>query len=139
MKKAIALWGLADSGKTSTLKIVHGGLSKLAERSIEKFRISEYDMRDVFVINGIKVGIETKGDPGSRLEESLNLFKKEGCKLIICACRTKGQTTDWVNSLAPLYTISWRGQSSVSIPELRDESNRATAAFILKEAKAVIY
>jgi predicted AAA+ superfamily ATPase len=35
MKKIIALWGSADSGKSSTLKIVHQALSKLSERAIE--------------------------------------------------------------------------------------------------------
>ncbi|MFA5266204.1 MAG: hypothetical protein WC378_20465 [Opitutaceae bacterium] len=139
MKKIIALWGSADSGKSSSLKIVHKALSKLSGRTIEAFSVSGVDVRDIFIINGVKVGIETQGDPGSRLEESLDIFKNEGCKLIICATRTKGQTTELVNNLKPLYYISWRGQSSVSEDTLRDESNNAIASLILKEAKAVIY
>lgn len=139
MKKVIALWGSADSGKSSTLKIVHKGLSKLSERTVEAFSVSGGDVRDIFIINGAKVGIETQGDPGSRLEKSLDIFKSEGCKLIICATRTKGQTTELVSSLKPAYYISWRGQSSVTEKTLRDESNSAIASLILKEAKAFLY
>jgi len=138
MKKLIALWGAADSGKSSTLKIVHKTLSKLATNSIEAISVSGVDVRDIFVINGVKVGIETQGDPGSRLEETLNILKKEGCKLIICATRTRGHTTEMVSSLNPPYHISWRGQSSVSEETLRDESNDAIAKLILKEVKSFI-
>lgn len=138
MKKVIALWGTGNSGKSSTLKIVHKELSRLAEDSISEFGKHDTDIRDIFIINGIKVGLETQGDPGSRLEESLKIFQREGCKLIICASRSKGQTIDLINKLRPAYKISWRGQSSLSEASLQDESNKAIASLIFKEAKTFI-
>lgn len=40
---------------------------------------------------GILVGLESEGDPkGKYMEKSLTEFMNESCKIIICACRTKG-------------------------------------------------
>jgi hypothetical protein len=139
LKKVIALWGAARSGKSSTLKIVYMKLSKMAEGVIPGYTEEGTDVRDIFLINGKKVGIESQGDPGSRLGKSLSIFKKEGCELIICATRSKGHTKELVNKLKPLYSPSWRGQSSLSLKENRDVSNQALASLILKEAKVYIY
>lgn len=139
MKKVIALWGSGDSGKTSTLKIVHSELLKLSDSFLEEFRETGDDIRDVLMINGIKIGIESQGDPGSRLEESLKIFKENGCELIICATRSRGSTVVLVDNLKPLYHISWRGQSQLTDETLREESNNAIASLILNEVKDFIY
>lgn len=138
MKKIIALRGAGDTGKTNTLRIVHEALSSISESSIEEYAADGVDLRDVFTINGFKVGIETQGDPGSRLSSSLELFVRAGCELIVCATRTRGETIELVNKLSPLYHVSWRGQSSLSEASLRDESNQAIAKLIIKEAKAAL-
>ena len=138
MKKIIALFGLANSGKSSTLKIVHNELYKLSTSRVNEYHIFGNDLRDIFIINNFRVGIETQGDPGSRLVDSIRFFTKEECKLIICTTRTKGQTVKLVENNSPPYDISWRGQSFVSDAALRDESNIAIASFIIKETKAFI-
>jgi|LSQX01.1.fsa_nt_gb hypothetical protein len=114
MKRAIALWGSANIGKSSTLKIVHNKLSKLASGILPEVSEAGKDLRDIFIIDGVKLDIETQGDPGSRLECSLKLFLEHDCKVIICATRTRGSTTEFVNNLQPQYHVSWRGHSSVS-------------------------
>jgi hypothetical protein len=138
LKRVIALFASANSGKTNTLKLVHQSLKKMAERILPEYSEQGADLRDIFIINNIKVGLETQGDPGSRLKDSLKIFKREECKLIICATRSRGQTMDLVNKLRPIYEISWRGQSWLSKADLRDENNKAIAKLILKEAKMVI-
>ena len=136
MKKIIALSGSGNSGKTSTLCIVHKGLLSMAESIMDEHRIDDGDQRNILVINGVNVGIETQGDPNSRLSSSLILFKEHNCHLIICATRTRGSTVEIVDNLAPEYHISWRGQSSLSEASLRDESNQAIANLIINEAKS---
>ncbi|UTW47126.1 ATP-binding protein [Bacterioplanoides sp. SCSIO 12839] len=92
MNRVIALFGPGNSGKTSTLRIVHQQLLKMDFDTMEKYHKSHVDIREIFIIDGVKVGLETQGDPYSRLAESLELFKKIGCKIIICASRTRGST-----------------------------------------------
>jgi hypothetical protein len=139
MKKVIVLWGTANIGKTITLKKVHKQLLKLSTNTLPEHSRNNIDIREILIINGMKVGIETQGDPNSRLAESLKLFKKQGCVLIICATRTRGQTVELVNELEPKYSVSWRGQSAVSSTEWQKQSNSAIAKLIVNEAKSIIY
>jgi len=139
MKKVIALWGAANTGKTTTLKLVHKKLLKLSIDTLPKYSKNNSDIREIFIINGMKVGIETQGDPNSRLAESLKIFQKQGCELIICATRTRGKTVELVNKLKPKYNLSWRGHSAVSLKEQQKESNRSIARLIINEAKSTIY
>jgi len=139
MKTVIALWGAANIGKTTTLKIVHKNLLKLSTDKLLKFSINNSDIREIFIINGLKVGIETQGDPNSRLAESLNIFQQQGCEVIICATRTRGKTAELVGELKTKYNLSWRGHSVVSLEKQRKESNRSIAKLIINEAKENIY
>ena len=138
MKRVIALYGTPNSGKTCTLKQVHYELSK-SEKVISKHSKTGADFRDIFIINGIKVGIETQGDPVKRHKESLKLFQEQKCDLIICATRSRGKTKESVKALQKEYFLSWRGQSRVSDKELIKDSNLSIASLILKEAKSFIY
>lgn len=70
-----------------------------------KFKV---DITIVITINGKKVGIETQGDPNSRLGASLKHFIKIGCEVIICASRSYGSTVDLVNAAANSgYRVKW--------------------------------
>lgn len=59
MRKIYALYGISNSGKTSTLKIVHELLSKNADSNLSNYQIIGDDIREILIINGVKVGIET--------------------------------------------------------------------------------
>lgn len=139
MKKVIALWGKENVGKTETLKLFNDML--IEKYSLEKTE-AKGDIRCVHTINGLKVGIETEGDSGDRLLESLKYFNDLGCDVIVCACRSRGDTPTAVVSLSPVYLVSFRGQSEVSLyksgesEELklrRRRSNSAMASLILSE------
>lgn len=54
-------------------------------------------------IGDILVGIESQGDPNSRMVDSLTQLREKGCDIIICACRTSGATLDRVKSLHTEY------------------------------------
>ena len=133
MKNIIALEGIGGSGKTSTLKIVINKFREVSSSSLASAQKTGKDQREIFNVNDKKVGIETQGDPNSRLETSLELFTSEGCDLIICATRTYGGTVKIVEKLSPPYEISWRGQSFVQRSKLQHESNAAIAELIFKE------
>jgi len=134
----IALEGKGNSGKTTVLNIVLAELVKSSSSNVKAAqkipRKIGGDAREILIINGKKVGIETQGDPGSRLADSLKLFVKEGCELIVCATRTSGSTVDLVNQYVPPYGISWRSQSVLSKASLRHESNTFITNLIVKEA-----
>lgn len=138
MTKVIALKGRSNIGKTSTLKELIKLLTEKYNPSNEDYLIDGADVRVIYTINGKKVGIETQGDPYSRLPKSLNLFKNENCQLIICACRSSGATVEAVKSLKPKYILSFRGQSSVSLEKWRDKSNMQIAKLILEEAEEIL-
>ncbi|NQZ28324.1 MAG: hypothetical protein HRT55_18660 [Colwellia sp.] len=135
MDRILVLCGSANSGKTTTLKQVIRMLEiSFSICDIEHRIESEYDERVIFDVNGKKVGIETQGDPSSRLRESIPLFVNLNCDLIVCATRTRGQTVKTVIEHASSHDIiSWRSQSCLSRTEQREPSNNSIAQLIVKE------
>jgi len=138
MKRAIALKGRTDSGKTYTISKVYELLkAKYPPIEEEDFKIA-VDIRVILIIKGFKIGIESQGDPDSRLENSLNLFIKKECDVIVCATRTRGQTVEAVEKLSKFdYEIKWLEQNYVK-PVEQDKNNLAMAKDIIKEIEAII-
>ena len=112
MKKiVIANWGASKQGKTSTIKLL---IEIIKQRNsgakLDRPITGVYDIRVIITLtSGIKIGIETAGDPGSPLEESRDEFVKNNCDVIICCTRTKGKTERLVDNLAikHKYEIVW--------------------------------
>lgn len=63
------------------------------------------DFQVVIVINGKLIGIESQGDPCSRIFQTIPFFVKLGCDIIICATRTRGATFDLIESYRDSYEI----------------------------------
>ena len=137
MKKVIALWGCSNVGKSSTIKQVCELLLARYPKAEKEYGIFRVDIRVVLTINGVKVGIESQGDPSSRLPESLSLFVKLGCKVIVCATRTKGQTVDAVNKLKPNYETVWMEQIATKSANWKS-NNLEIAKWIVKEVENMI-
>lgn len=87
----------AHTGKTTALRGVY---DLMVEKGYEPQNIAgpgmgpNYDVKAIFTINGVKVGIETMGDNTSSdvHQESLDDFLHEGCMIIITASRLRGET-----------------------------------------------
>ena len=63
----IAVRGVANQGKSASIKIVYSLLRELYPAAkIEELNIG-VDITVVITIDGVKVGIESQGDPNSRL------------------------------------------------------------------------
>jgi GTPase SAR1 family protein len=108
-KKIIGLFGAAKVGKSTTINKVYDILTQKYDYTENGQSLLQYkDIRVVIVINGIKIGIESQGDPNSRLKESLDIFVKAGCDIIVCATRTSGMTVGWVEAKKPLYDVEWK-------------------------------
>ena len=128
--KIIALYGAANVGKSATLKLVLAGLEK-RPGAVTTRLIDLTDIRAIIAIGDLKIGLETQGDPGGRLAESLDLFVTEGCQFIVCATRTWGATVDVVKARFADTEITWIRKCRADAPEKYDTLNAASAAAIL--------
>lgn len=91
----IADRGCGGLGKSSAVKSVYYLLkSEGYELELEEWQgWEEYgDIKAIFLLNGVKVGIESQGDPDSKMEGTIDEFIERGCEIIVTACRTKGST-----------------------------------------------
>jgi len=128
--KIIALYGRANVGKTTALKLVLAALENRPNATGIR-RIDLTDVLAIITIGDLKIGIETQGDPTGRLPESLDLLIREGCHIIICATRTRGQTVDAVNARARPEDIVWIPKISAANENSRSKVDAACAAKIL--------
>src|ERR1035437_6647047 len=103
MRTILTIWHNGDRGKTETLR----EFSKLLLTTFEFFEPifptnafvpKEGDFRLVIKVNGKTIGIESKGDPGTDLEERLiDLADFYNCDIILCSSRISGQTVSAVD------------------------------------------
>ena len=135
-KEVIALRGIGNPGKSQTIRKVYD-LLKLRHKNVkeEHESIGKVDIRVVLTINGAKIGIESQGDPGSRLQKSLSLFVKLQCTVIVCATRTRGQTVNAVERLNQDYELLWLQQDVRPIASEQEASNNAMAQRIVEEVE----
>lgn len=141
MKKIFALRGPRNLGKSQTIRTVVEMLTeKHPDAIFEHNHKTKVDVRAVLTINGSKIGIESQGDPNGRLiKESLDLFLKIGCDVIICATRTSGGTKDAVDALQLQgFDVNWLEQSRRSQPFEQVLRDLATAREISEKVDALI-
>jgi len=112
-KQVIALYGTANAGKSTTLGKLYELLTKAYPKApVEIIHKIGVDLAIIIEIDGVLVGIESQGDPGSRLTDTIKIFKKRGCVIIVCCTRTRGSTVVIVEDLQPEYTLSWHEKIS---------------------------
>lgn len=137
-KKVIALYGVADVGKSTTIKLAYDLLkAKYKMATVDELFVGA-DIKIVLTIDGTKIGIESQGDPSGRLKESLSLFVKMGCQVIICATRSRGQTVQAVEKLASAYEILWLEQVIKKTSAEQQHNNSIMAGKIVKEVENVL-
>lgn len=115
-RTALAVWNSGDKGKTETVReLAYALLSfhphyRLLYTSAPKVIIPKFgDFRLVITINGNVIAIESQGDPKTWLQSRLHdLIRFYAPDMIICTCRTRGETVHAVESLIPWgYEIIW--------------------------------
>ena len=108
-KLVIANIGTAYTGKSSSVKEVFSLLATRYPNNITIFHSLESgDVKAIIDVQGVQIGIESQGDPNSRLFQSLDDFQRIGCSIIVTACRTYGRTTCAVEEMHQYgYRIIW--------------------------------
>lgn len=109
-KTVIANWGIAKQGKSTTIKRLTQLILLNYPHAITSITQIDYskDIKLIISIGSAVIGIESTGDPDSRLKSSIDEFVLLGCNIIICATRTSGQTVNDVSDLNKLgYEIIW--------------------------------
>lgn len=112
----IANYGAGSLGKSSSIKAVFEKIKVGYSHTITDFS-DNGDVRAIihFTDYDIKIGLESQGDPDSRMPVSMDLFVKNSCDIIIAACRTKGETMNKIYEVSNSYgyEIIW-GQNIIS-------------------------
>lgn len=91
--------GVEKTGKSTAVKEVIRLLEDVYKLQgdliyLSKDKFEKTDVACVFILNGVKIGIESCGDPGPRLPKTLKIFREKECDIILCASRTKGELKD---------------------------------------------
>ncbi|MDD2865184.1 MAG: hypothetical protein PHC99_10765 [Methylococcales bacterium] len=134
MKQIFAVRGIEKCGKSSCIKKIYEILRENYPKAYVDIINEGYDITVIVVIDEIKIGIESAGDPNSRLPSSLKRFEQEDCKIIVCATRTRGGTVKAVENLAN-FAIKWFHKQR---QKNEDEENRKMAENIFKMIQSVI-
>lgn len=97
MKTILALWHVAQRGKTATIQafanliLTTPGVRIIHSRPTPRPVVG--DIRLVVDIGGVTVGIESHGDPDIPLRPRLiDLADNFNCDVIVCATRTRGES-----------------------------------------------
>ena len=131
MKKIIALYRRAETGKTSTLNLLIELLDK--NEKAEENRLTK-DRRVSISYGSKKIAVTTWGDNEVELKENIKYFEKEDCDILVTATRTRGETSEILNDYAKEINteIIWIEKNlSASLDELINQTQA-------KDIKAVI-
>ncbi|MBY0453453.1 MAG: hypothetical protein K2Q11_01045 [Burkholderiaceae bacterium] len=134
MPNLFALQGPRRCGKSKSLNILFQELqNKYPLATIQKLHPGRTEINVIMSgVNGLVVGIESRGDPGPWLGQSLTVFKAANCDIIFCACRPSGMTVNSVNALHPPYIVRFVPQTQVANNHLA--TNTATALSLIQLA-----
>jgi hypothetical protein len=138
MKTIVALQGVGNSGKTTSIKKAYQLLIDAYPDATVEVILNRVEITVIININGALVGIESQGDPRSRLPKSLDHFVRVGCEVIVCATRSYGGTVEAVKALDGRYHIQWLTKDAKQEPKAQEIDNKETAVLIVEEVKAAL-
>jgi len=137
LKNAISLRGTSKTGKSQTIRtFVELLTAKYPDTISEHEHRTKTDIRVVLTVNRLQIGVESRGD---RLIESLDLFVKSGCDVIICATRSRGRTNDAVSALQfQGFDLYWLEQPTRTQPHEQVLRSMSTAREIVEQVTVLI-
>lgn len=140
MKTILSIWNTGKKGKTETLR----EFANLLISTYPSFKLvypgtinipSTTDFRLVVEINGKIVGIESQGDPNTELGKRLiDLADNFKCDIILCSCRTRGETVEAVNNLVKTrnFKTIWTSTYQIEDITLHQFVNQLKAKHIME-------
>lgn len=123
-KTIIGIYGRANEGKSSSIKLVCQKLLRDYPNTSVPEEVNYSG--DIFVIinlGSIRIGIESQGDPKSRMisEDTIRKLAEAKCDIIICATRTGGETVKKVDAIADEFDYHTLWLSSYWSPTLNSK------------------
>jgi hypothetical protein len=139
-KTILCLYAPANSGKTSTIRLVDEMLQSRGAKSL-KILSDDSDICKEYLYRNNRIGILSLGDPGSEQSDYLKQLSDDECKIIVCASRSKGSTCDAVSKIVDKsdrrYWISPLYEYDSTHPLIVD-MHEVNAQFIIKSILAAI-
>ncbi|OAV63517.1 hypothetical protein Barb6XT_03130 [Bacteroidales bacterium Barb6XT] len=90
MNKVIGLWGVASTGKTTTLNLLIDLLEvATTDCPMPTPQPERVERRKAFIYNGFKIGIATGGDTDDIVKENCAFFDDEKCDIVFSATRKR--------------------------------------------------
>ncbi len=96
-KTIIANYGDWDLGKTKSINLAYMKLKEISTIH-EILHTDKDDVCALLVINGVKVGICSQGDPRSCQKGWMKTLYDKDCAIILAACRYDGATAELIES-----------------------------------------
>jgi hypothetical protein len=129
-KTIIAVYGRSGEGKSETIKNVIKIFEDRFAQAQVKYLIDQDDKLAIVTLGSIMIGIESQGDPNSRMinENTLEQLILSGCSIILCATRTEGMTVARVDELADKHDYHTLWKSSYYTSKLDYTSINMIAA-----------
>jgi hypothetical protein len=126
MKKAFALYGKGEIGKTETLNLlidlltvatVGGAMPEPAPKG--------HDRKRVFHFKELKIGVATRGDNAYEVKENCKFFESNACDIVFTATRTRGGSCNEIVAYAKSKTaeLKWEKKENISDQSKRDSYN----------------
>lgn len=139
MKTVLAIWHSGNKGKTESLREFANLLLTSNPSFTPIFPITALvpttgDFRLVVQINGKIIGIESQGDPKTKLQNRLlDLVDNFKCEVILCSSRTRGETVEAVNNLHYTrgFDIIWTSTYQIAGQTQQSIANNLKAKHIL--------
>ena len=112
--KVLVLYGTSNKGKTKTLNLLIDELTEPGRKNVKEEIKHGKDRCCVFEYNDKILKITTRGDDECSLKSDYNKFPeyKDKTDIFICAARSKGETHNYIRSLATDENIYWLSKTT---------------------------
>jgi len=125
MNLIIAVYGPSGCGKTTSIRAMVGEFEEQADVRDLLFLRNDGEIEALLTANGHRVALVSQGDPGTGLEERLRAVVAEGCEVLVCSCRTRGETMWAIQRIAREHScrIIWTAPYQDLIRDLEVHRN----------------
>ena len=135
MKELIVLTGVANVGKSATLNRVFELLRERfpSMKEIAVLRRTRIEIRVVVEIDGMRVGIDSRGDRPEHVKDALDVLLRQRCSIIVCASHTRGGTIDEVRQFSEThrYSLFEVAKTAAAAEALHTKANNSYAKDIV--------
>jgi hypothetical protein len=136
MNTIIALRGIGNSGKSTTIRLLHGLMLSNGYILIRTdFTEESGDFISIFSKDGKLIGVTSTGDTFDAVSEKLAELVGAGCTVCVCACRSRGATNVAAEGIVGYETQYIEKQYE---PSRQDASNNEDARILLEAVETLI-